>query len=63
MIMFTIRLGSIAKAIVSAVVAGVGAFAIATDDGNMSTSDIVTTALAILGALGVTYAVPNAPKE
>lgn len=54
------KLNSIAKAVVSAAAAGITALVAATQDGVFSTGDGVTLALAILGALGVTYAVPNA---
>lgn len=51
-----------AKALVAAVVAGVGALAVAMADSVLSTGDGVTIALAVLSALGITYAVPNKPQ-
>lgn len=53
------KLSSMAKAVVAAAAAAAGTLAVATADGSLSTGDIVTLVLAVLGALGVTYAVPN----
>lgn len=53
------NLGKVAKAIVAAVAAGGSALAVAAQDGSLSSGDLVTMAIAVLGALGVTYAVPN----
>ncbi|MFD8117107.1 hypothetical protein [Streptomyces microflavus] len=53
------HVSSFAKAIVAAVVAGVGALSVAVQDGALGTGDGVTIVLAVLGALGVTYVVPN----
>ncbi|GIH76126.1 hypothetical protein [Planobispora longispora] len=57
------RIGSYAKAIVSAAAAGVTALAAATDDGVIVHGEWVTMALAVIGALGITYAVPNAARS
>ncbi|WP_406527404.1 hypothetical protein [Streptomyces sp. I8-5] len=54
-----ITLGSAAKAFVAAAAAAAGTLAVATADGSLSTGDLVTIVLSVLGALGVTYAVPN----
>ncbi|MFF8831400.1 hypothetical protein [Streptomyces sp. NPDC015131] len=53
------RLSSMAKAIVAAAAAAAGTLAVATSDGALDTGDVVTVVLSVLGALGVTYAVPN----
>ncbi|MEV8395614.1 MULTISPECIES: hypothetical protein [unclassified Streptomyces] len=53
------RISSFAKAAVAGVAAGSAAFATAVQDGAFTTGEGVTVALAILGALGITYAVPN----
>ncbi|MER6064820.1 hypothetical protein ABT167_27335 [Streptomyces sp. NPDC001792] len=47
------------KAIVSGAAAGAAAAATAVQDGQVTTVEGVTIALAVLGALGVTWAVPN----
>lgn len=48
-----------AKAIVAALTAGLGALATAVQDDVISTQEWVTIAIAAVGALGVTWAVPN----
>ncbi len=52
-------LGKVAKALVAAAAAATGTLAVATADGSLSTGDVVTVVLSVLGALGVTYVVPN----
>ncbi|MGV4984498.1 hypothetical protein ACVB8X_13840 [Streptomyces sp. NRAIS4] len=47
------------KAVVSGVAAGAAAAATAVQDGQVTAAEWVTIVLAILGALGVTWAVPN----
>lgn len=47
------------KAIVAGVAAGAAAAATAVQDGTVTAAEGVTIALAVLGALGVTWAVPN----
>jgi hypothetical protein len=47
------------KAIVSGAAAGAAAAATAVQDGTVTTAEAVTIGLAVLGALGVTWAVPN----
>ncbi|MET7412530.1 hypothetical protein [Streptomyces rubiginosohelvolus] len=54
-----IRVSSAAKAFVAGIAAGAGVAATAVQDGIFTTGETVTTVLAILGALGVTYVVPN----
>ncbi|MFH9692624.1 hypothetical protein ACIQUD_00685 [Streptomyces globisporus] len=55
------KISSFAKAVVAGLAAGATAAATAVQDGVFTTGEGVTTALAILGALGITYAVPNRP--
>lgn len=54
-----LKLSSMAKAIVAGLAAGAASLAAATADGSLSTPDLITVVLAVLGALGVTWAVPN----
>lgn len=58
-----IKVGSFAKAIVAAVSAGTGSLVVAMSDDVIVTGEWVTVALAVLGALGITYVVPNAEKS
>ncbi|MEO3929960.1 hypothetical protein ABGB07_39835 [Micromonosporaceae bacterium B7E4] len=53
------KVSKYAKTIVAAVVAGGTALTVAMGDDTLSTTEAVTIALAVLGALGV-YVVPNA---
>lgn len=53
------KLPRYAKAIVAAVVAGAGSLATALNDGTITTTEGVTAVFAVLGALGITWAVPN----
>ncbi len=53
------RLSGMAKAIVAAMAAAAGTLAAVTADGSVTTGDVVTIVLSVLGALGVTYVVPN----
>jgi uncharacterized protein YjdB len=55
-----VKVGSFAKALVAAVAAGAATLAAVTQDGGLDTGNVVTVVLSVLGALGVTYAVPNA---
>jgi hypothetical protein len=57
------KIGSYAKAVVSAVAAGVTALVGAMADGVIVQGEWVTMVLAVLGALGITYAVPNARQS
>lgn len=54
-----LKISSFAKAIVAAAAAATGTLVAVTGDGSVSTGDIVTVVLSVLGALGVTYVVPN----
>lgn len=56
------RISTIAKAIVSGLAAGAAAAVTAVQDSVITTGEGITIALAVLGAWGVTYAVPNRPK-
>jgi hypothetical protein len=54
------KLGSYAKAIVAAVMAGGGALGTALADNNVSWGEWVGVVVVTLGALGITAVVPNA---
>lgn len=56
------KISSIAKSIVAGVAAGATAAVTAVQDSVLTTGEGVTIALAVLGAWGITYAVPNKPK-
>ncbi|MFF3884012.1 hypothetical protein [Streptomyces sp. NPDC001914] len=56
------KLPRYAKAIVAAVVAGAGSLATALNDGTLTAAEGVTVVLAVLTALGFTWAVPNRPQ-
>ena len=58
-----IKVGSAAKAIVSAVAAGTASLVVAMGDSVIQTGEWVTVGLAVLGALGITYVVPNARQS
>jgi hypothetical protein len=53
------RIASIAKSLIAGVAAGSAAAVTAVQDSVLSTGEGVTIALAVLGAWGITYAVPN----
>ena len=53
------KISAIAKSIVAGLAAGATAAVTAVQDGSLSTGEGVTIALAVLGAWGITYAVPN----
>ncbi|MBL1107342.1 hypothetical protein JK361_22510 [Streptomyces sp. 5-8] len=55
------RISSIAKAIVAGLSAGAATAVAAVQDNVVTTGEGVTIALAVLGAWGITYAVPNRP--
>ncbi|MEU2799065.1 hypothetical protein [Streptomyces sp. NPDC007117] len=57
------KISSAAKAFVAGLAAGASVAATAVQDSVFTTGEVVTTVLAVLGALGVTYAVPNRPAE
>ncbi|MEU8906951.1 hypothetical protein [Streptomyces mirabilis] len=51
------------KAITAGVVAGAGAAGTALEDGKVTGPEAVTILLAVLGGLGLTWAVPNKPQK
>ena len=58
------NISSIAKSIIGGLAAGAAAAVTAVQDQVLTTGEGVTIALAVLGAWGITYAVPNkTPKE
>ncbi|MFI1001979.1 hypothetical protein ACIP10_15295 [Streptomyces galbus] len=50
------------KAIVAGAAAGTATLSTALQDGTLTTGETITTVLAVLGGLGLTWAVPNQPK-
>ncbi|MFI5685919.1 hypothetical protein [Streptomyces sp. NPDC051636] len=56
------KISKVAKAIASGLAAGATAVVTAVQDGQITTSEAVTIVLAILGAYGITWAVPNKPS-
>ncbi|MFD6432808.1 hypothetical protein [Streptomyces venezuelae] len=57
------RISAFAKSLVAGVAAGSAAAVAATQDGTLVTGEVVTIVLAVLGAWGITYAVPNKPSS
>lgn len=55
------KISSIAKSIVAGLAAGTTAAVTAIQDGVLDTGEGVTIVLAVLGAWGITWAVPNRP--
>jgi sporulation-control protein spo0M len=53
------KIASYAKSLIAGVAAGSAAAATAVQDNVLTTGEGVTIALAVLGAWGITYAVPN----
>ncbi|MET9702330.1 hypothetical protein [Streptomyces griseus] len=58
-----IRISNAAKAIVGGLSAGAAAAVTAVQDQAVTSGETVTIVLAVLGALGITYAVPNRPRS
>lgn len=56
------RIASIAKSLIAGIAAGSAAAVTAAQDNVLTTGEGVTIALAVLGAWGVVFAVPNKPK-
>lgn len=56
------KISAIAKSIVAGAAAGATAAVTAVQDGVLTTGEGVTIALAVLGAWGIVFAVPNRPK-
>ncbi|MGI5408743.1 hypothetical protein ACQEV9_18355 [Streptomyces chartreusis] len=57
------RISRIAKSLVGGLAAGATAAVTAVQDNIVTTGEGVTIALAILGAWGIVYAVPNKPSS
>ncbi|MFD6474370.1 hypothetical protein ACFWEH_12830 [Streptomyces anulatus] len=57
------KISSAAKSLVAGVAAGATAAVTAVQDQVLTTGEGVTIVLAVLGAWGITYAVPNRPSE
>ncbi|MGW0372564.1 hypothetical protein ACWDZW_27480 [Streptomyces coeruleorubidus] len=57
------KISRIAKSIVAGIAAGSGAAVTAAQDSVVTTGESVTIALAVLGAWGITWAVPNRPTQ
>ncbi|MFD7746696.1 hypothetical protein ACFV2V_13930 [Streptomyces sp. NPDC059698] len=57
------RISTAAKSLVAALSAGAAAAVTAVQDQVVTSGETVTIVLAVLGALGITYAVPNRPAE
>lgn len=57
------KISSFAKSLVAGVAAGTTAAVTAVQDGVLTTGEGVTIVLAVLGAWGITYAVPNRPAS
>lgn len=53
------KISAIAKSIVAGLAAGATAAVTAVQDGSLTTGEGVTIVLAVLGAWGITFAVPN----
>jgi hypothetical protein len=53
------RISSVWKAVVSGAAAGITATATAVQDGRVTVPEVVTIVVAVLGAYGITWAVPN----
>jgi hypothetical protein len=56
------RIASIAKSLIAGLAAGSAAAVTAVQDTVVTTGEGVTIVLAVLGAWGITYAVPNKPS-
>ncbi|MFI8297276.1 hypothetical protein ACIGCZ_15185 [Streptomyces nigra] len=56
------RISNVAKSIVGGLAAGATAAVTAAQDNVLTTGEGVTIALAVLGAWGIVYAVPNRQK-
>jgi hypothetical protein len=56
------KISGIAKSIVGGIAAGAAAAVTAVQDNVLTTGEGITIALAVLGAWGITYAVPNRPS-
>lgn len=57
------RFAPYAKAVIGALVAGLGALGVALEDGAINSQEYVTIAAAFLVALGAIFAVPNSTSS
>lgn len=57
------KIGSIVKSLLAGIAAGSAAAVTAVQDNTLTTGEGVTIALAVLGAWGIVYAVPNAKSS
>ncbi|WP_200308253.1 hypothetical protein [Streptomyces adelaidensis] len=57
------RIASFAKSLIAGLAAGSAAAVTAVQDNVVTTGEGVTIVLAVLGAWGITYAVPNKPSN
>ncbi|MEU5192746.1 hypothetical protein AB0G86_01610 [Streptomyces scabiei] len=57
------KIASIAKSLIAGLAAGSAAAVTAVQDNVVTTGEGVTIVLAVLGAWGITYAVPNKPSS
>lgn len=57
------KISAIAKSLVAGLAAGASVAATAVQDGVLTTGEGVTVVLAMLGAWGITWAVPNRQAE
>lgn len=57
------RISKYWKAVAAGVAAGSASLATALQDGTLTTTEEVTAVLAVLGALGLTWAVPNRQRR
>lgn len=55
------KISKVAKAVVSGLAMRRPATVTAVQDGRITTAEIVTIVLSVLGAYGITWVVPNAP--
>lgn len=53
------KVSTYAKAVAAALSAGGATLGVVIADGGVSTGDVVSVVLSVLGALGITYLVPN----
>jgi hypothetical protein len=56
-----VKISKVWKAVVAGAAAGTAAAATAVQDGTVTTAEAVTIVVAVLGAYGVTWRVPNRP--
>ena len=57
------KINSVAKGIIAALVAGLGALQVASTDGRITTMEWIQVASALAAAYGFVWGVPNTPVE